>query len=448
MTSTDASVAMLEKEGSPSLKCGTYFSSPRSRSAVDGIEKVLVIALLTPMAILASAQLAAAQNRTGIIRILYIGEPFAICQPAQIMASEPLIDLTKIEASLWIGTTTAVMRSLRMYMPRSYADLTDKYDGIVISDANVYIFEHKHIVWMADSVEKDGLGLFMPGGYEGLGGFRGGNPSWGPTKVGDILPVIVYEQGFYLEQPSAVDIPSLKMDNPFIMSMPWDTLVSPYNIFGQGGGMNQMTQKDGSVLMGNLKRLRDGFIMPWLVYWDIDKGRSLAMSADWSGAGTGLFGYWDYYGDFVTGLMLYIAQRDIPQDYQLLHRTRAKYVEYAEKKNLVLSLLDFIDKFGANPRPVESKIAEADEIREAASRDYISYEFDLALAGMTQALEVLGESTDLAFKLKDSAFFWVYVTEWSAVSGTFILAGSIVYSLMIRRKMYREVVTTTLRQDA
>ena len=414
---------------------------------MDAARKALLIACLALPATLPSAPLVAAQNRTGIVRVLYIGEPFAICQPAQILAAEPLIDLTKIEASLWIGTTAAVMRSLRMYMPRSYPDLLDKYDGIVLSDANVQIFEHKHIVWMADSVEKDGLGLFMPGGYEGLGGFRA-NPSWGPTRVGDILPVIVYDQGFYLEQPMAVDIPSLRMNDPFIRSLPWDTLVSPYNVFGQGGGMNQMTPKDGSVLLGELRRLRDGFMMPWIVYWDIGKGRCLAMSADWSGAGTGLFGYWDYYGDFVTGLMLYIAQRDIPQDYLLLHKTRAKYVEYAEKKNLVLSLLDFIDKFGANPRPVEVKISEADEIRKAASRDYISYQFDLALDGMTQALQVLGESTDLAFRLKDSALFWVYLTEWSAVSGTFILTGSIVYSLMIRRKMYREVATTSLRQGA
>ncbi len=411
---------------------------------MDATRQALLISFLTLLATLASADLAVAQNRTGIVRVLYIGEPFAICQPAQIMASEPLTDLTKIEASLWIGTTAAVMRSLRMYMPRSYADVVAKYDAVVISDANVQIFEHKHIVWMADSVEKDGLGLFMPGGYEGLGGFRA-NPSWGPTKVGEILPVIVYDQGFYLEQPMAVDIPSLKMDDPFIRSLPWDTLVSPYNIFGQGGGMNQMTQKDGSILLGNLKRLKDGFIIPWLVYWDIGKGRSLAMSADWSGAGTGLFGYWDYFGDFVTGLMLHIAQRKIPDDYQLLHNTRVKYVEYAEKKSLVLSLLDFIDKFGANPRPVEAKIAEADEYRKAASRDYISYEFDLALDGVTRALRVLGESTDLAFRLKDSAFFWVYVTEWSAVSGTFVLAGSIVYSLMIRRRMYKGVVTTKLR---
>ncbi len=379
--------------------------------------------------------------RTGKLNVLYIGEPFIYAIPAHYMYAEPLIDLSKVEASLWIGNIDDVRRSMRVYMPRSYQDLVAKFDVVVISDANMHTFQNSHIVWIGDSVERDGMGLFMPGGYESLGGFRD-NPSWGPTRVGEVLPVIVHEQGFYLEQPSAVDIDSLDRSDPFIHSLPWDTLVHPYNIFGEGGGMNKVTPRQGSKTIAWLRRLRDGFMMPLLVMWDIGTGRSIIMSPDWTPAAAGLFIEWDYYGDYVIGLMLHSGIREIPQDYELLHRIRTKYFEYAEKKNLVISMIDFIDRFGANARPVEAKIAEADDVRELSQEDYIAYEFEAAHQKINDAIAKMNEARELGFKLKDSALLWVYLTEWSAVSGTAILCGSILYTLMIRRRMYKTVATT------
>jgi uncharacterized membrane protein len=373
--------------------------------------------------------------------VLYIGEPFILAIPAHYMVAEPLLDLSKVEASLWIGNINNVRRSMRVYMPRSYAALTSKFDVVVISDANMHTFRQDHIQWIGDSVEDSGMGLFMPGGYESLGGFRD-NPSWGPTRVGEVLPVEVFEQGFYLEQPSAVDIETLDMSDPFIRSMPWDTLVEPYNIFGQGGGMNKVRPRAGSRTIARLRRLSDGYKMPLLVMWDTGTGRSIIMSPDWTPAAAGLFIEWDYYGDYVIGLMLHTGRRQIPEDYELLHRIRSEFFEYGERKNLVISMIDFIDKFGANTRPVEVKIAEADGRRRKSSEDYIDYEFEESRGEMDSAMAAIEEARGMALRLKETALFWVYVTEWSAVSGTSILCGSLLYALMIRRRMYREVGTT------
>jgi len=49
---------------------------------------------------------------------------------------------------------------------------------------------------------------------------------------------------------------------------------------------------------------------------------------------------------------------------------------------------------------------------------------------------------EAAMRLKDRALLWVYVTEWCAVSGTLLVSGLVVYSLLVRRKLYREVVVT------
>jgi hypothetical protein len=52
---------------------------------------------------------------------------------------------------------------------------------------------------------------------------------------------------------------------------------------------------------------------------------------------------------------------------------------------------------------------------------------------------------DEALKLKDQALFWIYVSEWSVVTGTFLLCSFVVWSLMVKRRLYREVEETKLR---
>jgi len=51
-------------------------------------------------------------------------------------------------------------------------------------------------------------------------------------------------------------------------------------------------------------------------------------------------------------------------------------------------------------------------------------------------------------KLKDRALFWVYLTEWSAVMGTLFASGFVVYSLLVRRMLYKEVRLTRSRAQA
>ena len=47
-------------------------------------------------------------------------------------------------------------------------------------------------------------------------------------------------------------------------------------------------------------------------------------------------------------------------------------------------------------------------------------------------------------KIRRRALVWIYVTEWIAVTGTSMLAGFLLWSLMVRRRLYREVTTTRL----
>lgn len=48
----------------------------------------------------------------------------------------------------------------------------------------------------------------------------------------------------------------------------------------------------------------------------------------------------------------------------------------------------------------------------------------------------------MAFRLKDQAMLWIYLIEWSVVTSTFTICGVVVWTLMVRRRYYREIGST------
>ncbi len=51
-----------------------------------------------------------------------------------------------------------------------------------------------------------------------------------------------------------------------------------------------------------------------------------------------------------------------------------------------------------------------------------------------------------AARLKERSLFWVwvYVIEWTVTSSALIISGFLVWTLMIRRRLYREARTTRM----
>jgi hypothetical protein len=64
---------------------------------------------------------------------------------------------------------------------------------------------------------------------------------------------------------------------------------------------------------------------------------------------------------------------------------------------------------------------------------------------MKEVQRQLEELSNEAIKIKDQALFWVYAIDWAAVSSTMLVCGFVLWSLMVKRKAYREVRTTRLR---
>jgi hypothetical protein len=55
---------------------------------------------------------------------------------------------------------------------------------------------------------------------------------------------------------------------------------------------------------------------------------------------------------------------------------------------------------------------------------------------------MLQDGYKLALEARDAALFWIFVTEWLVVSGTGLICGFAIWTLMVRRRMYREVGIT------
>jgi hypothetical protein len=142
--------------------------------------------------------------------------------------------------------------------------------------------------------------------------------------------------------------------------------------------------------------------------------------------------------------MIYLDRRPVPQDIDLIHSVRSKGFEIRTRSSLLLNLLEFIEKFGANTREVMREMDQINVDISGARQDYIDLRFEEVLLTYEDIGDVLGELEEEAIELKDRALLWVFIIEWLAVSGVSLVAGFALWSIMVRRKLYREIETTRL----
>ncbi len=369
------------------------------------------------------------------VSVIYAGDPFPGITPYVHMKVEPFLRVTPIQASRdhYAGISSEdIRRAIRIYMPRRYEDLVADYEVVILSDANVNSFTNKHLLWFRESVKEEGMGLSMMGGHESFGGSTG-HPDWGKTPVGDALPVDT-QPDQYMDGKVTI----LKEDNPFISSLPW----RPDLPFLQEYASNIVNRRPSTQVLAIDTIDNTGYDNPFFSTWKYGQGRTFAMTGDWTPGGGIQFLRWDYVPDFATNLMLYCSQRPIPQDIELVHNVRFGLEQLAYQRALMDSLIDFVERFGAKPDRILERLTDFDTKRQEVIDLYLEQEFEEVRSLMDEASGLLEEANKVAERVKSEALFWVYVSEWLAVTATFLISGLLVWSLMIRRSLYREVSTT------
>ena len=158
---------------------------------------------------------------------------------------------------------------------------------------------------------------------------------------------------------------------------------------------------------------------------------------DWS-----LSEYWPYTIDFWINQAWYLAGLEIPSDLGSVHNLRQDFLSYSSQRTLALSTIDFVERFGARTRTLYETLAETDSKKRQADELYRRDRLDESLSMMEEALKGLQRVAAESVKAKSTVLIWIYGVEWMAVTGTTILAGLILWTLMIRRRLYREVGLT------
>ncbi len=362
----------------------------------------------------------------GRVRVLYLGDAFGQVSPVWKIAMDPRFSATPVPAMQDFGIfggEDTIQKFQRAYLPRRYGDLVSQQDLIILSDTESTLYTAKHITWFSDSVEKDGLGLLMVGGRQTLLG------GWPGTTVemvlpGDFLALVTYE-GFgmkpILEDP----------DSEFGRSLPFEEM--PVFL-----GLIVFTPKEGSTLILRSSPKN----VPILLFHEYGEGSSMILSPDWCGAWTGPVRTWEYFPDFISNMLHMISGLKIPDDPALMHALRTHFEDFEISSGMILSLVDFADKFGANTRTLLDRLGELGEKRSEVNRLYIDQEYELALEGIQGLEDDILHVYKLALKVKDQALMWVYLTEVATLTGTSMICGVVVWLLMVKRKLYREVATT------
>jgi uncharacterized membrane protein len=377
---------------------------------------------------------------TGLIRVMYIGTPFRAFTPYPFFRIDPLLSTTPISGLAWLEPEI-VMKALRLYLPRTRKEFP-KYDVIGLDDTSFEHFPPNTLVWMRDTVLEDGLGFFMGGGSGSFGGAHG-FPSYADTPIQDIMPVVCSSESASFSINTVI-----KFDDEFIKSVPWEEYKN-HNVFGF---YNVVVLREGAVKLSELRSMAGGGADPGWTWWDVGKGRFFASPTGFRGTlGGGLtsagvsFIYWKHYPDFVLNMVYFLAGLTPPSDAQLLYTTRLRFREVDYHRQMITGTMEFISRFGANSKRVDDKLAEAYEVLSRARGYFVDLDLTRSLEEADKVILLLKDADELALKAKQTALFWVYVIEWLAVTATLLLCGVVLWTLMVRRRLYREVSATRIK---
>ncbi len=368
---------------------------------------------------------------TGKIRMLLIGETYTQLPAIGYMLSDPMLEVTLIPAGSVVDEKTS-KRFVRIYMPRSKAELLRNYDVVELFDFVPYALSDKHIQWIHDAVYKEGVGLaLVEMGWYAVPDWTGNDAAaWMATVLYKAYPadLVIGKQNrrtaymkILVREPSLVDLPGFDK-TPL-------TEVQHHGI---------QVARPGSVVFTKWRAGNEDAI----VGGRYGAGTTLMIPMGWDNVPLWTQEGWHYFISFVSNHAYYVAKVPLPKDPNLVQALRTAFSEYLTRKSLATSFLDFISGFGAKTDKIEQLLTEMEADRKKAQRLYIQGNYEASWQMMTSLLERFRRITDESMKLRKKALMWIYTIEWFVVTGTLFLAGIVIWNLMVKRRLYREVATT------
>ncbi len=404
----------------------------------------------TPLAIIClligCGVISAAQDEPRIIKVIGTGKAEGMPIVTAWFTTEPSTDPIIIPTRAFGGVTSCdIVRVMRLYFPRTYEGLLD-YEFYFMAQVDMQFFGPKEEKWLYDALIEHQKGAVNTRSVMS-GGSRLNIP-WRDS---------ILSQAFPNNAPAAIanlgkgQAGRLVIDNraeiPNIMKAFKEPIES---IFGRYSGLYTVP-KPGSVILSYTENQAGlGHPIPGQIahvfYWRWNRSitftfQDMVYNAFWSSVYSG--GQSNPYAlDIIANIVWFSTGRELPADPWKVHDFRRDLFDFRIRKSLLLSLLDFAEGFGANPSREYEHLAQIEASRSKASDFYLDGDFDGAYSEMKYALDRVSEIEAEATELKNRALLWVYVVEWTVTTGVFLLAGFVLWTLMVKRALYREVGQT------
>jgi hypothetical protein len=377
---------------------------------------------------------------SGTLKMLLIGEVYPQeCPLPLLFDADPIFDYLSIRTREGpAGKLTEEMkrRYVKLYFPRTEEDLRD-YSMIFYIDADVSLFSGTQSQQMHDSILDGVAGSFFTFGPE----FN--------TVASSILGRVVPHE---MSKTINMDWTRRSYRVEFFQSMP--RVFTPFIDLGVenavGIGCGFLTPRTGTTAWGQLVPSHYG---PWILEWEYGgEGGNCWVVADdldhswWGDVHSGIHGMsqnpWAM--DIMSNLILYSAGRDLPEDVVIVALARDGFWEYRTERSIILSLMDWVERFGASTGSFGERLSQIDLRQADASGFYIAGEYASALSELETGKEEARGLRQKVLVAKDRALMWVYVIEYLTISGTTVISGVVLWTLMIRKRLYREARTTRL----
>jgi len=389
--------------------------------------------IVPALVLLALSSVPASLAQGGEIRLLLIGDVTLGESPIQEwLRDDPAMRFEIIPCNVENIPVEDQYKAARIYTPRTEEDFAARFDAMVMLDTNLYFFDDTQIHRFYVMVENYGIGIFhAPNQRKGSAVYDG----FANTEMGQVFP---HDYSTDFNWPIEKSYTIVLNRNPELE--PVLTTFLDYGIEGvRGAKYGKLVARAGSITWATMVPQDQ----PWQISWEYGEKNART----WCTAEDVDDPWWNvisnpYGTDVFLNIVLYINRRKLPENIPMIHQLRNQFKEYRTRRGLIYGILDFADKFGANPSKIDLAVVEVDKVRDDAFDSYVNQEYVQALDHMNTALQRMSEIEQDAMRLKDRALFWIYIVEWLTVTGTSILAGSLIWALMVKRKLYKEVVTT------
>ncbi len=363
------------------------------------------------------------------IRVIFLGEVKPVSFPfPDWIEWEPKFTIQRVPCDIQWFSDAQARRFTRLYLPRTYDGLISLYDAIIFEDFTLRILPPGKLDDFQKSVGDEALGILL---VEYVFWSQNLNEidAWMASTFSEVFPATAtfgtitnVGRAFYqiVREDPLFRVPEVSQ---------W-----PMNSASHG----DMIPRDGSAVHAIWKGRETAAVASR----DYGQGKALQIAHGWDNIPADTVALYSYLPDLLFNEIFFVAEVPPPPNLVVVHTIRLDLIQLRERRESIIALIDFVDKFGADTREIDEDLSEFDDIVEEIENLYISSLYDDVSSSIMEAAELIEDFEEHAVGLKERALLWIYLVEWSAISATSLFAGAVVWSLMVRRRLYRAVSTT------